>query len=104
MRTGASAGAGKNAATIPGVGLARAAGVAGLELEEAEEDERHLRKVTVVQLGGGGLFEIRVANRVLFYAQQKRVLAADGETSMTRRWSFADFFFVWQTSDRLVFY
>lgn len=45
----AAAGAGKGkggaAPAIGGVGLARAAGVAGLEIEEAADDERHLRKV-----------------------------------------------------------
>lgn len=33
------------AAAIRGVGLARAAGVAGLDVEEAAEDERYLRQV-----------------------------------------------------------
>lgn len=41
--------AGKNAgaAAIGGVGLARAAGLAGLEVEEAAEDERYLRQVNI---------------------------------------------------------
>lgn len=43
----ASKTAGAAAAAIGGVGLARAAGVAGLEVEEAAEDERYLRKVHI---------------------------------------------------------
>lgn len=41
----AGAGAGAAAAAVGGVGLARAAGVGGLEVDQAADDERHLRKV-----------------------------------------------------------
>lgn len=38
-------GTGGGAAAIGGVGLARAAGAAGLDVQEAAEDERYLRQV-----------------------------------------------------------